>query len=298
MTIDIMLPYYGDVAMMKAAVSSVLAQDDGDFRLTVIDDAYPDPAVPEYFAGLAAEDPRVVYLRNDTNLGANANYRKCVALVEHPITVIMGADDVMLPGYLTTVRSAFDDADVSLVQPGVEVIDENGDVYAPLGDRVKAWVRRRAVGRSSRAVVAGEAAAASLMSANWLYFPSVAWRSAELKTHPFRREYDVVQDLALAIDVVRSGGKIAVLEDVCFRYRRHRQSDSAVRAVDGRRFAEEHRLFAAYAEEFQRLGWSHAARAARLHGSSRLHALTLLPQALSTRQWRGLRALVSHAVLP
>jgi glycosyltransferase involved in cell wall biosynthesis len=297
-TVDIMLPYYGDVAMMKAAVSSVLAQDDGDFRLTVIDDAYPDPAVPEYFAALTATDPRVVYLRNEANLGANANYRKCVSLVRHPITVIMGADDVMLPHYLTTIRTAFNDTDVSVVQPGVEVIDESGRIHAPLGDRVKAWVRRRAVGSSSRAVVAGEAAAASLISANWLYFPSVAWRSTELKTHPFRPEYDVVQDLALAIDVIRSGGKVAVLDTVCFRYRRHRESDSAVRAVDGRRFAEERRLFAAYAVEFERLGWRRAARAARLHGSSRLHALSLLPRVIRNRQWRGLKTLAAHALGP
>jgi len=37
-TIDIMLPYYGDVALMQNAVRSVIAQSDPDWRLTVVDD--------------------------------------------------------------------------------------------------------------------------------------------------------------------------------------------------------------------------------------------------------------------
>lgn len=293
-----MFPYYGDVAMMKAAVSSVLAQDDKDFRFTIVDDGYPDDTLPEYFAGLVAADDRVRYYRNEINLGANGNYKKCVGLVEHDIVVIMGADDLMLPNYLSTVRKAFQDPEVSIVQPGVEVIDENGSVYQPLGDAVKQVLRHKLVGKATEAIVAGEAIAESLMVGDWLYFPSVAWRAEAIKKHDFRPQYDVVQDLALAIDITLSGGKMAVVDTVCFQYRRHRESDSSVRALDGRRFAEERAFFDECVRDFTAKGWTSAARAARWHLTSRLNAVSLTPKVVSKGMWPGLRKLVTHAVRP
>lgn len=293
-----MFPYYGDVAMMKAAVSSVLAQDDKDFRFTIVDDGYPDDTLPDYFAGLVATDDRIRYYRNEANLGANGNYKKCVGLVEHDIVVIMGADDLMLPNYLSTVRKAFQDPSVSIVQPGVEVIDENGAVYQPLGDSVKQFLRHKLVGKTSEAIVAGEAIAESLMVGDWLYFPSVAWRAEAIKKHDFRPQYDVVQDLALAVDIILSGGKMAVVDTVCFQYRRHRESDSSVRALDGRRFAEERAFFDECVRDFGAKGWTSAARAARWHLTSRLNAVSLTPKVVSKKMWPGLRKLVTHAVRP
>ncbi|MGN7249516.1 MULTISPECIES: glycosyltransferase family 2 protein [unclassified Arthrobacter] len=298
MTIDVMFPYYGDVAMMKAAVASVLAQDDTDFRLTIVDDGYPDESLPEYFRGLVEGDDRVRYFRNDVNLGANGNYKKCVGLVEHDIVVIMGADDIMLPNYIGTVRKAFRDPAVSIVQPGVEVIDENGAVYTPLGDNVKQYLRHRLVGKASEAIVSDEAVAESLLVGDWLYFPSVAWRAEAIKKHDFRPQYDVVQDLALAIDIILTGGKMAVVDTVCFQYRRHRESDSSVRALDGRRFAEERAFFDECVRDFSVRGWNNAARSARWHLTSRLNAVSLTPKVVSKRMWPGLRKLVTHAVRP
>ncbi len=293
-----MFPYYGDVAMMKAAISSVLAQTDRDFRLTVVDDGYPDDSLPAYFAELVASDDRIVYLKNEKNLGANGNYRKCVSLIEHEYVVIMGADDLMKPNYLATVRKAFENPEVDIVQPGIEVIDENGRVYLPLVDRIKKSMRRALVGSSSAALVEGEPLAANLIDGNWLYFPSVAWRSSAVKKHNFRQGYDVVQDLALALDVIMDGGKLFVTDTVCFQYRRHRESDSSVRALDGRRFVEERRFFDEKAAEFTALKWTTAARSARLHATSRLNAASLIPKVVSKKMWPGLAVLAKHVVRP
>ena len=49
MTVDILLPYYGDVAMMKEAVRSVLRQENPHWRLIVVDDGYPDDSIPGWF---------------------------------------------------------------------------------------------------------------------------------------------------------------------------------------------------------------------------------------------------------
>jgi len=84
-TVDVLLPYYGDVAMMKQAVESILGQTSPDWTLTVIDDGYPDESIPGYFGTLADQDSRITYLRNEQNLGANGNYRKALTFVRNEL---------------------------------------------------------------------------------------------------------------------------------------------------------------------------------------------------------------------
>ncbi len=295
MTVDVLLPYYGDVAMMKLAVESVLRQHNPDWTLTVIDDGYPDESIPGYFAELSATDERITYTRNEQNLGANGNYRKALTFVKNELAVVMGADDVMLPNYLDCVlraHAAFPQAQI--IQPGVEVIDETGAVgQEGLVDKVKDVLSPH--GRGTR-LLAGEALAISLMRGNWLYFPSIAWQSEALVRTNFREGLNVVQDLALALDLIKAGGAMAVDDEVCFQYRRHRESDSSWRALEGTRFIEEREFFNEMAAEFDAIGWRRAARTARLHLTSRLNAATLLPKAYKTKQKAGVKNLRDHVL--
>lgn len=291
-TVDIMLPYYGPVDLMQATVRSVLVQDDPGWRLTVVDDGYPEPGIPEWFAALG--DERIRYLRNEQNLGSNRNYQRCVDLVEHDVLVIMGADDLMLPNYLSTVRAAFAEfPDATIVQPGVRVIDEHGASVRGLVDSAKRVIYAPRV--STRTELGGEDLAASLLRGNWLYFPSLAWRSSAVREIGFREGLNVVQDLALVLDLVERGDRLVVDPEVCFRYRRHRASDSSRRALEGTRFVEERAFFLDEAARLQSCGWRRAARIAHRHTSSRLNALTLLPAAVRKGHRRGMRTLARHA---
>ncbi len=277
-TIDVMLPYYGDVEMMKLAAQSVLDQTHQEFRLVVLDDGYPDPEPERWFTSMT--DPRVVYSKNEKNLGANGNYRQALDLVEADWFVMMGADDVMHPEYLATVASAIDRFDVDIVQPGVNVIDEHGTTVLPLVDRIKKKIQPQVP--AGGVAMGGEELTASLMRGNWAYFPSLAWKTATARAIGFRLGLDVVQDLALILDIIKGGGQMAVLPEVVFDYRRHSQSDSSVRALDGRRFDEERQFFNGEADSFDALGWKKAARVARRHLTSRLNAASLLVKASRT----------------
>lgn len=277
---------------MKLAVQSVLRQTYRDFRLIVIDDGYPDDSIPGWFASLG--DERVSYERNEHNLGANENYAKCLKRVVNELVVVMGADDVMLPNYLEwLVRQAGQHADVSIFQPGVVVIDENGAAVHGLVDLVKDVYRPR--GKGTR-VLSGEDLAVSLLRGDWMYFPSLGWRAEAICGIGFRQGYDVVQDLALAMDIAMAGGSLLVDSELAFMYRRHSASDSSVRALSGTRFDEERRFFENMAQETQALGWGRAARSARIHLSSRLHAGALLPQAIRSGHRTGMRNLSRHLV--
>ncbi|AOS60985.1 putative glycosyltransferase [Actinoalloteichus hymeniacidonis] len=290
-----MLPYYGDVGLMQTTVRSVLAQDDPDWRLTVVDDGYPDDSIPGWFESLG--DGRIKYLRNEENLGANRNFQKCLDLVEHELVVVMGADDVMLPNYVRTVQSAHrSHPNATIIQPGVELIDENGEPAKTLVDQAKR--RLYAPKGRGRQIFCGEDLAISLLRGNWLYFPSLTWRADAITKVGFREGLNVVQDLALVMDLVQRGDQLVVDDTVCFQYRRHRASDSSWRAMAGTRFIEERNYFLDVARRLDEQGWSRAAKVARSHVSSRLHALTLLPKALKNKHSEGTRNLTRHAFGP
>ena len=292
MTVDILLPYYGDVVMMKEAVRSVLRQGNPHWRLVVVDDGYPDDSVPGWFESL--DDPRITYERNEKNLGANANYRKCLTFVENPLVQVMGADDVMLPNYVDwLVDAAKRHPRAGVFQPGVVVIDEAGAQSSTMVEKVKRFYMPR--GRSAQ-LLTGERFAVSVLRGDWLYFPSLAWRAETILGIGFREGYDVVQDLALVCDVAMSGKGLLYDPTLAFMYRRHSGSDSSWRALEGTRFNEERRFFLQMASEMRARGWRRAARVSRLHVSSRLHAGSLLPRAVRVNNRTGIRNLARHIV--
>lgn len=292
MPVDVMLPYYGDVDQMKLAARSVMSQENQDWRLIVIDDGYPDPEPERWFSEIT--DSRVTYLKNEQNLGANGNYRKALTLVEAPYVVIMGADDVMLPNFLDVVIGAFDAyPDANVVQPGVQVIDEKGIACMPLVDAVK---KMYAPKTKERMQLRGEDMATSLVRADWAYFPSLAWRSETIVRIGFTEGLDVVQDLALLLDIAAEGGSMVLDPTLAFLYRRHSGSDSSVRALDGRRFDEERRFFESQAIRFKELGWHRAARAAAFHTTSRLNAATLILKSIAKGRVESLPRLAKHIV--
>ena len=290
MTLDIMMPFYGSFDHLKLAVASVLAQSDPDWRLTVIDDMYPDRTPGEWVK--AIPDNRVTYIRNETNLRPSRNYIKSVGIASSEFVQIMGCDDQMLPRYVARIHeiiASFPEADV--IQPGVSVIDENGLPNTPLADRVKALLRFR--GDGARAY-GGEELAISLLRGNWTYFPSLVWRRDLLVSFGFRTDLDVVQDLAMLLEITKAGGSLVLDDEVVFNYRRHSGSVSAQTGTDGSKFRQERTLFYEAAAECKVLGWNHASRIAQRHIASRLNALSELPGALRSGNDSGRRALVEH----
>lgn len=289
-TLDIMLPYYGDVALMQAAVRSVLAQTDPNWRLTVVDDG-KEPSVPGWFAEL--DDPRVSYQRNERNLGVTGNYRKCLGLVREEHFVLMGTDDIMLPAYVATIRAALaKHPGIGMIQPGVEVIDSAGKPTEGLVDQSKRRLYKP--GFKGEVLMGGEELATSLLRGNWLFFPSICWRLEPVLKAGLRDNLEVTQDLALVIDLLQAGERMLLSDTVCFQYRRHAASASSRQAFTGDRFEEANRFFMDVADRLDGTGWTKAAKASRLHLSSRIHALTMLPGALKNKQSEGARTLLRH----
>ena len=280
MALDIALPFYGDVAFMKQTVQSILNQSDPNWRLVVVDDGYPDDTVPGWFASLG--DQRIEYQRNIQNLGANGNFQKCLGLLSAEYCLVMGADDLLEPNFVERINDLIRaNPGISMIHPGVKVIDEKNDFIFTRSDQVKKSIRES---QGISKVLSGEPLARSLMKGNWMYFPSIVWKTKTIQEIGFRSGFHVCQDLGLAMDLIIQGGEMILIEDEIFRYRRHQESDSSVKAINGERFKDERHFFAVMAKDLKSVGWNSASRAAKVHSTSRLHAATLIPACIARKQ--------------
>ncbi len=292
MTIEIFVPFWGDPALLYATIDSVRAQRDQEWRLIVIDDCYPDETVPAYFAAL--DDSRITYVRNEVNLGITENYREAIRRASTEHIVILGCDDLLHPDYLTVIRrtiAAVPHADV--IQPGVVVIDEHSTVISPLVDKVKQRLLAPR-GRDGIAVLTGEQMATSLIRGDWLYWPSLAFRTSTLKRIDFRDGLPIIQDLALLMDIAFEGGTLAYNPTVAFSYRRHGGSASQKTLLDGRRFRDERTYYAQARDLATSHAWRRTAQTARLRVMSRLHGVTELPGVLRNGTPAGIQSTLAH----
>jgi glycosyltransferase involved in cell wall biosynthesis len=290
--LHVLIPYWGDPALLDATMATVLSQTDSRWRVTVVDDGYPDPTARETYDNHA--DPRVEYLRNEVNLGIAGNFEKCRTLATGRLAMFLGCDDLLHDDFVATIwRHHGAHPDVEMIQVGVRVIDGAGLPSIGLADRVKGRIRPKISGPT---VLGGERLAASLLHGNWLYWPSLVFRVDALAPRSFRADLPIILDLALIMDAVADGNRLLLAPEVCFDYRRHDESASSISLLEGDRLADERRWFAEVATSLSARGWSRAARAARLHWTSRLHAVSLLPAAMRSRSRRATALVLRHVL--
>ncbi len=103
--VAIIVPVYNASAAVRRCLDSVLAQTTGRARLIVIDDASTDPAIAPLlarYAGLRG----VELLANAGNLGFTATVNRGIALAGDADVVLLNADTVVGPNWLTGLRRA------------------------------------------------------------------------------------------------------------------------------------------------------------------------------------------------
>jgi glycosyltransferase involved in cell wall biosynthesis len=290
--VHFVVPHFGDPEYLRLAVTSVLTQADPAWLLTVVEDGRVTSEVEDWITSL--NDGRVAYECNPQRLGINGNFQRALDLSAAPYVVFLGCDDVLLANYVACVRELTrEHPDVSVIQPGVRVIDALGALTRPIGDRVKHQLRPR-VRNAER--LSGENLVASLLHGNWTYFPSLCWKRDAIAGFGFRQDLPTTLDLALLLDVLFAGGSFLLADEVAFEYRRHAESASSLAARSADRFAEESRVFAEAESRSRAAGWPRAARAARWHVTSRLHAGLVLARAVLSWDMASARPATRHVV--
>jgi glycosyltransferase involved in cell wall biosynthesis len=98
--VSVVIPCYNYGRFLQAAVGSVLAQEEVDVDVLIVDDASPDGS-GDIAEAVAADDPRIRFYRNATNQGHIATYNFGLAQVQGKYVFLLSADDMLTPGALS-----------------------------------------------------------------------------------------------------------------------------------------------------------------------------------------------------
>jgi glycosyltransferase involved in cell wall biosynthesis len=124
--ISVCLPVRNGASRLESVVRSVLAQDHDNLELVISDNASVD-ATEELCRHLAAEDKRIVYVRQPENIGLLNNFQAAMRRSRGEFFRWVGDDDWLAPNCLSRCREMFDTDDrLILVTMGVEFIDSDG----------------------------------------------------------------------------------------------------------------------------------------------------------------------------
>lgn len=93
------MPVFNGEQTVSNAIESITRQTYGGFKLIISDNASTD-ATPEICKAMAARDPRIVYVRQNSNIGAEANFDYVLRASECEYFMWAAADDVRSPDFL------------------------------------------------------------------------------------------------------------------------------------------------------------------------------------------------------
>ncbi len=102
------MPVYNGAAYLPQALAALQAQTEPDWTAFVTDNASTDET-PDLVRAAAAEDPRIRYIRNPSNVGANGNFNRSMALAVAsgaPFVKWAAHDDRPHPAYLERCLAA------------------------------------------------------------------------------------------------------------------------------------------------------------------------------------------------
>jgi glycosyltransferase involved in cell wall biosynthesis len=102
--ISVVLPTFSRRPLLERAIASVMAQDEQDFELIVVDDCSPDDT-PQYLATLT--DPRLKVVRPQRNGGLSAARNLGIEAANTDVIALLDEDDVYLPERLSRPLSIF-----------------------------------------------------------------------------------------------------------------------------------------------------------------------------------------------
>ena len=122
--VTVVIPTYNRASMLQKSLASALAQDIDGMAVLVNDNASTDDT-----SSVVAEfdDDRIVYRRNDENLGFFPNWQHGLAAATSPFVAVLQDDDRWQSGFLAAAVEALEQAPTaSAAFCNVKLIDDDG----------------------------------------------------------------------------------------------------------------------------------------------------------------------------
>ena len=98
---SIVIPTYKRVDTLKDTLESALNQDyNGEYDIIVCDNNPEKNDETERFM-LSMKDTRILYYKNEENIGMTGNWNRCIELCDGEYAVMIHDDDILLPNFLS-----------------------------------------------------------------------------------------------------------------------------------------------------------------------------------------------------
>jgi len=123
--VSICIPVFNGENFIFFAIKSVLEQNYPNYELLIVDNCSVDNTeeIIKQFS-----DKRIKYLKNQNNIGALRNFKKCVDLACGEYFVLLPHDDSLLPGFIDIYVDKLKKYEkVGMVYSSVQVVNETGD---------------------------------------------------------------------------------------------------------------------------------------------------------------------------
>jgi glycosyltransferase involved in cell wall biosynthesis len=272
------IPYFRNLSYLREAIASVLGQTIDNWEVVVVDDAGPEPA-GDLIASF--DDDRIRYVRNTSNLGLAGNWNECLSHVNAPLVTLLHSDDRLLPTYgEAVIHAAHEHPDAAAVFTDATIIGPDGEPARSLPDLAKRLIRRPHGDHD----VLGDAGLAGITRGNYIFCPTLCYRTSSLGVAPFDGSWNFMLDLDHMSTLLLAGARLRAVRQPLYEYRRHDSNQTKTLTDDSQRFEEEIRFAQQLAVRADGLSWSKTSRAARLRVLVRAHlAMQMLSDLLRGR---------------
>lgn len=199
--ISVIMPAYNAEKYIKEAIDSILTQTFRDFELIVLNDCSRDRTEQII---LSYQDDRVVYLKNEENLGVAATLNKGLAAAEGKYIARMDADDISLPNRFARQVEYLDaNPKVAVLGTNTETFNEDGPLYTGWSATDPAQMK------------------VDLLFSCGLAHPSVMMRREVIQAlGGYDLEFEGMEDYDLWCRAAENH-HVATLSEILFRYRVH-----------------------------------------------------------------------------
>lgn len=188
MLISVVLPAYNAELYLKEAIDSVLAQTFTDFELIIINDGSKDSTEKII---LSYNDERIVYVKNEQNLGLIGTLNKGISLAKGKYIARMDADDLCFP---------------ERFEKQIKFLEGNPD-YVICGTSAYRFENTIDEGRAFNVPLDNESIRIRLFFNSCFIHPSVMFRTKVVKDNHliFNEDFKYAEDYYFWIDLLKFG---------------------------------------------------------------------------------------------
>jgi glycosyltransferase involved in cell wall biosynthesis len=229
--VSVLMPCWNSAGTLPAALASLQAQTYENWECILVDDGSTDDPASVV---AAAADPRIRYIRLDSNRGRGAARQVALERANGELVAMLDADDWLYPGKLgAQVCVMLRYPELSLVSTGMAIVDARNELCG---------VRRS---RSSKDLILRRDQARALRAPAMPFAPSML-RADRAKKTGFDASYPIAEDLEFLLRFT-TGQAHGILPEIAYVYNEH--SSNTVDKVSAS-LRETQRVFSQYRSQF------------------------------------------------